>query len=79
MIAIEERITPEIITSLTSEQIFVFGANESGIHGAGAAKKALEWGAILGMGFGSRGQTFCYSNKRLDIINSPLGYHRVLC
>ena len=28
----------------------VYGANEAGIHGAGAAKLALKWGAKIGCG-----------------------------
>lgn len=37
------RITPENITKLESNQIFVFGSNQSGRHGKGAAKTALGW------------------------------------
>lgn len=32
------RITPEKITKLEEGQIFVFGSNQSGKHGKGAAK-----------------------------------------
>ena len=38
------RITPETITGLQENEVFVFGSNEAGIHGAGAAKTALQWG-----------------------------------
>lgn len=40
------RTTPENITKLESNQIFVFGSNQSGRHGKGAAKTALGWGAV---------------------------------
>jgi hypothetical protein len=40
-------------------EIFVFGSNEKGIHGAGAAREALEkYGAVLGKGFGHWGNSF---------------------
>ena len=39
--------TPENITSLSHNHIFVYGANESFYHGAGAALKALEFGAVM--------------------------------
>lgn len=35
-----KRITDAHITKLEQNQIFVFGSNLSGIHGAGAAKTA---------------------------------------
>jgi poly(A) polymerase Pap1 len=37
----EGRITHEKITKLEPGQIFVFGSNQSGRHGKGAAKQAL--------------------------------------
>lgn len=44
--------------------IFVFGANESGIHGAGAAKYAKQHhGAIQGVGFGHFGNSFAIPTK----------------
>jgi hypothetical protein len=42
------KYTPENITHLAPNQVFVYGANEKGIHGAGAAKLALRWGAKMG-------------------------------
>ena len=41
------KFTPENIRHLAPNQIFVYGANEKGIHGAGAAKLALQWGAKM--------------------------------
>jgi len=39
--------------------IFVFGSNEKGIHGGGAARVAREkHGAIIGQGFGPQGNSF---------------------
>jgi hypothetical protein len=45
-------------------EIFVFGSNESGIHGAGAAKVAREkFGAIMGYGKGLNGQSYGIATK----------------
>lgn len=35
-----------LIDKLESNQIFVFGSNEAGTHGKGAALQALKFGAI---------------------------------
>ena len=40
-------------------EVFVFGSNELGIHGGGAAKVArVSHGAVLHQGFGPQGNTF---------------------
>lgn len=50
--------TPEKIERLLPNEVFVFGSNTSGSHGAGAAKAALGFGAVMGQGFGPAGQTY---------------------
>ena len=53
-------ITPEYITSLRPNEIFVFGSNLSGMHGGGAARTAYKlFGAEWGVGVGRTGQ--CYA------------------
>ena len=53
------RITPEFINSLESNEIFVFGSNLAGAHGGGAARIAVEkFGAIMGQGVGLQGQSY---------------------
>lgn len=53
------RITPNRITELKPDEIFVFGSNLEGAHGGGAALLAWrEWGAIWGQGSGLQGQTY---------------------
>ena len=53
-------ITPERITSLTDNQIFVFGSNLQGAHAGGAARIAYNnFGAEWGVGVGPTGQ--CYA------------------
>jgi hypothetical protein len=52
--------------------IFVFGSNESGWHGAGAALHALTLGARTGQGFGPSGQTFAIPTKGWGLETLPL-------
>lgn len=53
--------------------IFVFGSNLSGIHGAGAAKFAREnHGAILGKGTGLQGNSYAIPTKDWQIKTLPL-------
>ena len=52
------RITPDHITSLQPDEIFVFGSNIIGQHAGGAARMALRWGAVMGQGVGLQGQTY---------------------
>lgn len=52
--------TPEFITHLNENEIFVFGSNLAGRHGGGAARVAYErFGAVMGQGVGLQGQ--CYA------------------
>jgi hypothetical protein len=61
-------ITPENIQTLKENEVFVFGSNEAGIHGAGAAKLALDkFGAKFGQMFGLQGQSFAISTKDTSI------------
>lgn len=53
------------------KRIFVFGSNESGIHGAGAARFAiLNRGAVQGLGFGYAGDSFAIPTKSWWIRDS---------
>lgn len=63
----KERITPENITELEDNQIFVFGSNLSGIHGKGAALTARKWGAIFYQSSGLQGQTWAIPTKDASI------------
>lgn len=51
--------TPEWITELKDNEIFVFGSNLAGAHGGGAARVAYDrFGAVWGQGVGLYGQTY---------------------
>lgn len=48
--------------------IFVFGSNLAGIHGAGAARHALNyWGAVWGEGEGLQGSSYAIPTKDWNI------------
>ena len=56
---VDRRSTPEFITELQPNEIFVFGSNLRGMHGGGAALIAYrKFGAIMGQGVGLQGQSY---------------------
>ena len=59
------------IDSLDSNEVFVYGANEAGRHGAGAAKQAMQWGAKYGE-YGLNGHTYGIPTKDRDLQVLPL-------
>lgn len=55
----QKRTTPEFITELQPNEIFVFGSNLKGMHGGGAAYAAYrKFGAVMGQGVGLQGQSY---------------------
>jgi len=67
------RFTPENIEFLDPDEVFVFGSNLAGIHGAGAAKLAhVRFGAKMGTGIGMMGQSYAIPTKDKDIKSLPL-------
>jgi len=53
--------------------VLVFGSNEAGIHGAGAAKEAYQkHGARWGFSYGHMGESFAIPTKDLDIQTLPI-------
>lgn len=65
-------ITSEEIESLKPNEIFCFGSNLAGIHGAGAALLARKWGARIGYGIGPKGQTYAIPTKDGRLRTLPL-------
>jgi hypothetical protein len=64
------RITPDYIKILAPQEIFVFGSNQSGRHGKGAAKTALGWGATWGQAEGLQGRTYGIPTKNSSITET---------
>ena len=61
------------IKELLPNQIFVFGSNLTGVHGAGAAKQAMmKFGAVYGRGQGLQGQSYAIPTKDFRIETLPL-------
>lgn len=55
------------------QAVFVFGSNEAGIHGAGAALYARkEYGAQIGFSYGHCGQSFAIPTKDEFLDSLPL-------
>ena len=53
------KYTPEFITELADDEVFVFGSNLRGMHGGGAAATAHRcFGAVWGQGVGLQGQSY---------------------
>src|SRR3954462_15269958 len=53
--------------------VFVFGSNERGVHGGGAAYDALkQWGAKWGRGVGPQGASYAIPTKRDVSTTLPL-------
>ena len=54
-----KHITPDYITSLGPNEVFVFGSNIHGQHMGGAARVAFDkFGAVWGQGVGLQGQSY---------------------
>lgn len=69
------RTTPENITFLPENHIFVFGSNILGYHIGGAAKTAVQWGAVHGVGFGRQGRT--YAIPTIDTIGKTMAPYKI--
>ena len=67
------RFTPENISVLAENEVFVFGSNLAGLHGGGAAKVALErFGAENAKGIGHFGQSYAIPTKDELIETLPI-------
>ena len=54
----KKRVAQKWINKLEKDEIFVFGSNLAGAHVGGAARLAMQWGAVWGEGVGLHGQTY---------------------
>ena len=63
-------ITPERVTVLAPNEVFVFGSNAEGHHGGGAALIAYrDFGAVWGEGHGHHGSTYAVDTMSgLDVL-----------
>ena len=52
------RVSEKHIDKLEDDEVFVFGSNTEDMHAGGAARMAMNWGAVYGKAFGLQGKTF---------------------
>ena len=63
-----------LVTSLPEGHYFVFGSNEAGRHGKGAALCAKNYfGAVYGQGHGEQGRGYAIATKAASLRSLPLG------
>ncbi len=62
------KYTPTFIDTLQENEIFVFGSNLEGMHGGGAARAAIKFGAIWGQGVGLQGQTYAIPTMQGGVV-----------
>jgi len=68
-----EYYNTKVYNELSADLIFVFGSNLRGIHGAGAAKIAMQdYGAVLGKGEGLYAKSYAIPTKDRHIATLPL-------
>ena len=71
--------TPDRISELKENEIFVFGSNLAGAHGGGAARLAYNrFGAVWGEGVGLHGQTYAIPTMDGSIDLSCRHRHPIL-
>lgn len=72
-----DRITPEMVTSLNENEIFVFGSNIHGEHSGGASAYALHYfGAVNGQAEGLQGQSYAIPTDGVNVNELYLGIRR---
>lgn len=79
MINVDNRITPDNIEKIKPFEIFVFGSNLRGIHGAGSAKFAFEnrltsYGKYYGLTLNNNKGAFAIPTKGLNIETLSLDW-----
>lgn len=64
------RVSSDNITQLSENEVFVFGSNQAGRHGKGAAHTALRFGAKHGTAAGIQGNAYGIPTKNSDITRT---------
>jgi predicted NAD-dependent protein-ADP-ribosyltransferase YbiA (DUF1768 family)/alkylated DNA repair dioxygenase AlkB len=77
-ISVKREYTPENITSLKENEVFVFGSNIEGRHGKGAALTAKnKFGAKYGQAEGLQGQSYAIITKDLNKGERSISLDRI--
>lgn len=79
-----DRCTPDVISSLAPNEVFVFGSNQEGNHKSRAAKLAVnKFGAVIGKGEGLSGQSYAipvhmhHRSKMVEAVSNFIAFARV--
>ena len=72
-LTLDEMYSPDRITYLNRNEVFVFGSNRAGRHGKGAALLAVSFGAEYGRGEGHFGRTYALPTKDENLRVLTLG------
>ena len=75
-----QRFTPEQISELKPNEVFVYGSNQYAIHGAGSARKAIDFGAtykdvpmgLCGQSYGIITKSFSNEPVTIGFIGSQV-------
>lgn len=74
-----KRITPDRITSLADNEIFVFGSDVTGNHNGGAALFAVRnFGAVNGQNFGLQGHSFAIPTTNVSLREIAQYVHKFI-
>lgn len=72
------RTTPDHISKLEADEVFVFGSNARGHHAGGAAAAAVRhFGAVWGQGDGLQGQSYAISTME-GLLNTATNVNRFI-
>lgn len=80
-IVVDSLTSSSRIESLEPNEVFVFGSNPHGLHDGGAARQALNFGAVWGQGHGHHGQSYAIDTMTdfstlADEVQTFLNYAR---
>jgi len=66
-------LVQKAVAQMKGSMVFVFGSNEAGIHGAGAAKVAAQrYGAVRGVGEGHEGNSYALPTRTGKFVTLDL-------
>ena len=75
----KDRVTPEMVTDLNPNEVFVFGSNIDGLHEGGAAAYAVQhFGAVVGQAEGLQGSSYAIPTVGVSRVEMNLAVRRFI-
>ena len=75
----KDRVTPEMVTDLNPNEVFVFGSNIDGLHDGGAAAYAVQhFGAVVGQAEGLQGSSYAIPTVGVSRVEMNLAVRRFI-